>query len=108
MILSTRGTFGRATDMTFLSEFVVTEPSQTPSTPTYGGAHVGMFGVGFFSIDGGVIAMIVETLFSQEGAVTRRARVSGDGIAFVRAVGVETRGTILTLQGCWVESSCSK
>ena len=71
VILSTRGTFGRATDMMFLSEFVVTESSQTPSTPTYGGADIGMFGIGFFSINGGEIAMIGETLFSQEDAVTR-------------------------------------
>ena len=58
-----------------------------------------MFHIGLFSIDGGVIAMIDETPFSQEGAVTGRARVSGSGIAFVRAVGLETRGTFFTQAG---------
>ena len=58
-----------------------------------------MFHITLFSIDGGVIAMIDETLLSQEGAVTRRARVSGSEIAFVRAVGLETRATFFTHAG---------
>jgi len=41
--------------------------------------------------------MIGETLFSQEDAMTGGARVSGGGIGFVGAVGLETSVTFLAL-----------
>jgi len=63
----------------------------------HGGAYIGMFDVGLFSVDGGVSHVIGETLSSQEDAMTGGARVSGGGIAFVGAVGLETSVTFLVL-----------
>jgi len=95
VILAAGRTFGGAADMTFLLELVLADLSETGGTPTHGGAYSGMFGVGFFSVYGGVTEVIGKTLFSQEDAMTGGARMSGGGIGFVGAVGLETSVTFL-------------
>ena len=83
--------------MTFLLELVLAQSSETGGTPTHGGAYVGKWGIGFFPVDGAVSEMIGETVGSQEDAMAGGARVSGSGIAFVGAVGLETSVTFLAL-----------
>jgi len=97
VILAAGRTFGGTADMTFLLELVLAQSSETGGTPTHGGAYVGKLGIGFFPVDGAVSEVIGKTVGSQEDAMAGGARVSGGGIAFVGAVGLETSVTFLTL-----------
>ena len=97
VILAAGRTFGGAADMTFLSELVLAESSETSGTLTHGGAYIGKFDVGFFPVDGGVTQVIGQTVGSLEDAMTAGARASGGEIAFVGAVGLETSVTFLAL-----------
>jgi len=69
VILAAGRTFGGAADMTFLSELVLAESSETGGTPTHGGAYIGKFGVGLFPVHGAVSEVVGETRWSQEDSM---------------------------------------